>query len=247
MADGAKNISAWPEEKSYRYDSAQHQNCASCHEHWSYPGKGDAGNRQHQDSQEHERKPARPVFPSRPPLAGFVECAQAPQDEHDAEDQPHSAVPVHQNTSTQSQPCDQRAEQDENQFDRGAQHPLWREHSLAFAFAQAMRSIRSLLRVTGVRGLSLESRGTFEILLATSCPSTTSPKIVCRLSSQGVAATVMKNWLPFVFGPALAIERNPAFEWFSEGWNSSANLYPGPPMPLLCGHPPWIMNCGITR
>src|SRR5205807_9667409 len=28
---------------------------------------------------------------------------------------------------------------------------------------------------------------------------------------------------------------------------SSANLYPGPPMPVPCGSPPWIMNFGITR
>ena len=30
-----------------------------------------------------------------------------------------------------------------------------------------------------------------------------------QIYSQGVAATVTKNWLPLVFGPALAIERVP--------------------------------------
>lgn len=40
----------------------------------------------------------------------------------------------------------------------------------------------------------------------TSMPFITLPKTVCLLSSQGVASVVMKNWEPFVFGPAFAIE-----------------------------------------
>ena len=47
------------------------------------------------------------------------------------------------------------------------------------------------------------------IFSTTSIPSTTSPKMLCLLSSHGVAASVMKNWLPLVFGPALAIESRP--------------------------------------
>src|SRR6266481_3239083 len=74
--------------------------------------------------------------------------------------------------------------------------------------------MRSFLMDTVVFGRSFESRDTLEILSATSWPSTTSPKMVCRLSSQGVAATVMKNWLPLVPGPELAIESFPAFECF---------------------------------
>ncbi len=35
----------------------------------------------------------------------------------------------------------------------------------------------------------------------------TLPKTVCLLSSQGVGTVVMKNWLPLVAGPALAILR----------------------------------------
>ena len=35
----------------------------------------------------------------------------------------------------------------------------------------------------------------------------TLPKTVCLLSSQGVGTVVMKNWLPLVFGPALAMLR----------------------------------------
>jgi hypothetical protein len=70
---------------------------------------------------------------------------------------------------------------------------------------------------TGVFGRSFESRGNFEILSATSWPSIISPKMVCRLSSHGVAATVRKNWLPFVPGPELAMESLPAFECFKVG------------------------------
>src|SRR5467141_868329 len=86
------------------------------------------------------------------------------------------------------------------------------------------RSIFTLFKVIGVRGRSLESRGALEILSATSWPSTTSPKMVCLLSSQGVAATVIKNWLPFVPGPELAMESFPALECFRDGWNSSGKV-----------------------
>lgn len=79
------------------------------------------------------------------------------------------------------------------------------------------RSMRTLFKVTGVFGRSPESRGALDILSATSCPSTTSPKIVCLLSSHGVAATVIKNWLPLVPGPELAIDNFPALECFREG------------------------------
>lgn len=43
--------------------------------------------------------------------------------------------------------------------------------------------------------------------LATSYyPSTTSPKTTCFPSSHGQGMNVMKNWLPLVLGPALAME-----------------------------------------
>src|SRR5206468_12434238 len=77
---------------------------------------------------------------------------------------------------------------------------------------------------TSFDGRSCAPRGTLEIFSTTSYPSTTSPNTVCLLSSQDVSATVMKNWLPLVFGPELAMERIPFLECRSEGWNSSANL-----------------------
>ena len=47
------------------------------------------------------------------------------------------------------------------------------------------------------------------IAFTTSCPVDTWPKTVCLPLSQSVAIWVMKNWLPFVFGPAFAIDNEP--------------------------------------
>lgn len=45
------------------------------------------------------------------------------------------------------------------------------------------------------------------IFLITSMPSTTVPKTTWRLSNQEVLTVVIKNWEPFVFGPALACKQ----------------------------------------
>ena len=53
----------------------------------------------------------------------------------------------------------------------------------------------------------------------------TSPKTTCLLSRCGAGPQVMKNWLPFVFGPAFAMLSKPArvcLKWKA----SSANLLP---------------------
>ena len=55
-------------------------------------------------------------------------------------------------------------------------------------------------------------------------PFTTSPKIVWPRSSQGVATSVMKNYEPFVPGPAFAIARSPGLLNLLSGPISSANL-----------------------
>lgn len=44
--------------------------------------------------------------------------------------------------------------------------------------------------------------------LTTFIPSTTEPKTTCLPSSQEVSAVQRKNWLPFVFGPAVESEGN---------------------------------------
>lgn len=43
----------------------------------------------------------------------------------------------------------------------------------------------------------------------TDIPSVTLPKTTCLPFNHGVSAVVMKNCDPFVFGPALAIDRHP--------------------------------------
>lgn len=77
----------------------------------------------------------------------------------------------------------------------------------------------------------------------------TLPKTVCLLSSQGVGTVVMKNWLPLVLGPALAILRVKGRSCRKLRSNSSWNSVPQmevPPVPspaysqarsvgLLCG------------
>src|SRR6185436_8296389 len=102
------------------------------------------------------------------------------------------------------------------------------------------RSMVTLFITTGVTGRSCRPVGTAPIFLTTSSPSTTSPNTECRLSRCGVGPSVMKNWLPLVLGPALAIDRMPALSWRAFGWNSSAKLKPGPPVPCPSGSPPWI-------
>ena len=56
----------------------------------------------------------------------------------------------------------------------------------------------------------------------------------------------MKNWEPLVSGPALAMAMDP-ISYSPAAGSSSENWYPGPPLPVPCGSPPWIMKPGITR
>uniref|UniRef100_A0A915I0D6 Uncharacterized protein n=1 Tax=Romanomermis culicivorax TaxID=13658 RepID=A0A915I0D6_ROMCU len=51
------------------------------------------------------------------------------------------------------------------------------------------------------------------ICRTTFIPCTTEPKTTCLLSNQSQAAVVMKNWLPFVFGPAFAMDNIPGQEF----------------------------------
>src|SRR5262249_23332946 len=89
---------------------------------------------------------------------------------------------------------------------------------------QLIRLIVTWFITTGLTGRSWRPVGTAPIFFTTSRPSTTSPNTLWRLSRCGVGPSVMKNWLPLVFGPALAIERTPARSCRRDGWNSSAKL-----------------------
>ena len=59
-------------------------------------------------------------------------------------------------------------------------------------------SIWTELMTMSFTGRSLRPVGVFPIFWTMSIPSTTSPKIACLLSSQGVGTRVTKNWLPLV-------------------------------------------------
>ena len=70
---------------------------------------------------------------------------------------------------------------------------------------QPIYSTSTLMILISSYGLSTLLVFTFSMVCTTSRPDSTRPNIVCFLSSQGVAFVVMKNWDPFVPGPALAM------------------------------------------
>ena len=71
----------------------------------------------------------------------------------------------------------------------------------------------ALESTSGLVGRSCASVATAPILLTTSIPAQTRPKIVCLPSRNGAGASVMKNWDPLVLGPELAIASTPAPVW----------------------------------
>src|SRR3990167_4904079 len=101
--------------------------------------------------------------------------------------------------------------------------------------------IYALIIFCSEAGLSEGPVWQFSIFSTTSYPSTTSPKIVWRIVSHGVAAVVIKNWLPLVFGPAFAIASRPLRSNTTSFETSSSNGLPqidSPPMPVPVGSPP---------
>ncbi len=54
------------------------------------------------------------------------------------------------------------------------------------------------------------------------------PKTVCLPFSQEVMTVVMKNWLPLVFGPALAMLSRPATSCFRSKFSSYKEQYVRP-------------------
>ena len=65
------------------------------------------------------------------------------------------------------------------------------------------------LAMTTVLLVLPEREPTPSISVTTSIPSTTLPNTTCFPSKWAVFAVQMKNWDPFVFGPAFAIDRIP--------------------------------------
>lgn len=104
------------------------------------------------------------------------------------------------------------------------------------------------LIVTTLLGLPLWLP-TASAALTTSFPSATFPNTTCLPSSQLVSATVRKNWLPFVFLPALAIDKQNG-SCLSLKFSSSKLLpqIDRPPVPSpRVKSPPWIIKLGIIR
>src|SRR5437867_3976357 len=91
--------------------------------------------------------------------------------------------------------------------------------------------------VTFDRGRSWLSVGVRVMASTTSIPDTTRPKTGCFRSSPRLSTTLMKNWLPPVFGPAFAMESVPLALRLFAG-SSSLIVYPGPPNPVPSGSPP---------
>src|SRR5581483_10432798 len=111
------------------------------------------------------------------------------------------------NPSTRPPHCQQR-ESRERQSSRSARFARSPDEGVrGHVFYE--RSIVTDCTTMSLVGLSCRFRGRLVILSTTSCPSTTSPKMVCLPVSHVVGATVMKNCDPFVFGPALAIASFP--------------------------------------
>ena len=77
---------------------------------------------------------------------------------------------------------------------------------------------------TSISGLFLGPTLTLEIVSWMSNPITNSPNTVCLLFKFGIGISVIKNWLPFVAGPELAIDKIPGLSCFSVSSNSSPNL-----------------------
>ena len=93
----------------------------------------------------------------------------------------------------------------------------------------ATRSMVTLFITTGVTGRSCRPVGTAADLLARRRalrPPRRTPSGGCRGAASG--PRVMKNWLPLVFGPALAIERMPALVVAQRRMELVAELVAGP-------------------
>lgn len=76
--------------------------------------------------------------------------------------------------------------------------------------------------MTGPVGRSLESVGVLLIDMTTPWPAVTLPKTLYLPLRKVLSAALIKNWLPWVFGPECAIDTTPAallaFAFSSANW-----------------------------
>src|SRR5207247_2882633 len=91
---------------------------------------------------------------------------------------------------------------------------------LSFCVSQVQARTLAFRIVTAFLGRSESSVGVRLIASTTSIPLTTRPNAGCFGSSRALSTTLMKNWLPQVFGPAFAMEIVPRAFRLSEGSSS---------------------------
>ena len=109
----------------------------------------------------------------------------------------------------------------------------------------SVTTLAFIMRIS-CEGLSWPVVGVLPIRWIIFIPLCTLPNIVCFPSSQGVGASVTKNWEPLELGPELAIQRTPAPVCFNALVNSSSNFPPNmlsPPLPVPVGSPPCTIWC----
>jgi len=97
-------------------------------------------------------------------------------------------------------------------------------HHERIGTADTPETMPQSVTMTGSMGL-LPSLGHFSTMRTTSMPDTTAPNTTCFPFRCGVSTVVIKNWLPLVLGPALAILNNPGRSCLSLKL-SSLNLPP---------------------
>ncbi len=143
-------------------------------------------------------------------LFGPIERTQSPKDQRAAEDEPGQFVALHKNPARERQPNHQHAQEQKDHFDHEPQSALGCQHrhtarlgdALDAHFLQHHGRLWTVIRIARQIGNFIRYVLSFDHFA----------KMECLLSSHGVAATVRKNWLPFVPGPALAMESLPALE-----------------------------------
>ena len=119
-----------------------------------------------------------------------------------------------------TEPNDETAEQDKNDFNDHTNHAFGRQHNDGLGDALDTNLLERHRSFRAILGVAREFRDFVRDVLALDHFAENGVAI----ASHGVGATVMKNWLPLVLGPELAMDSLPVVECFSEGWNSSANV-----------------------
>src|SRR5687767_15856927 len=119
-------------------------------------------------------------------------------------------------------------------------------HSVGMAQVSLMLTVRIFTTSLGLPSW-VPAMPTSSMAFTTSRPWVTWPKSeYCGGRLVPASPATMKNWLPLVLAPELAMARDPSLYDPALG-SSSSNLYPGPPVPVCWGSPPWMTKPGTIR